>query len=58
MELSQSNFSAKIYQVIYDRRDCMSRRAQKNEKGKKKKRRLKKKKRNNRVGICTYSQYV
>lgn len=35
MELSQSNFSAKIYQVIYDRRDCMSGRAQKNEKGKK-----------------------
>lgn len=36
MEKSQSNFSAKIYQVIYNKRDWMRRRAQKNEKGKKK----------------------
>lgn len=34
MEKSQSNFSAKIYQVIYNKRDWMRRRAQKNEKGK------------------------
>lgn len=55
MEKSQSNFSAKIYQVIYNKRDWMRRRAQKNEKGKRSKTEDWRKKKEITEGISTYS---